>query len=135
MKLQLQIVGALLILLALMHIAFPKRFGWKEELSSLSLLSRQIMYVHTFFIALVVFLTGVLSLFFADLLLTEELGVIICLGLSLFWLLRLFFQLFVYSKKLWKGKRFETTVHIIFTGLWAYFALVYYLAAELQLFG
>jgi hypothetical protein len=60
MDLQIKIIGGLLILLAMLHLIFPKYFNWKQELSSLSLVNRQIMYVHTFFIAFVVFLMGLL---------------------------------------------------------------------------
>lgn len=131
MIIHLHITGVLLILLAIMHITFPKRFKWKEELNSLSLLTRQIMYVHTFFIGLVVLLIGVLTLCYAQLLLTSELGNIVCLGFSFFWLARLFFQLFIYSPKLWRGKTFETAVHIVFTITWIYFTMVYLLATNL----
>ena len=57
----LRIAGALQILLALLHLAFPKRFQWKEELARLSPLNRQIFLVHTFFICVVLTLIGALS--------------------------------------------------------------------------
>ena len=60
MELQLKIIGFLLVLLALVHIIFPKYFDWKNECRSLSLVNRQIMYVHTFFIALMILLMGIL---------------------------------------------------------------------------
>ena len=58
MELQLKIIGVLLIALALLHAFFPRYFQWKKELSGLKLINRQMMYVHTFFIALAVFLMG-----------------------------------------------------------------------------
>lgn len=128
MEAHLQVVGILLILLALMHIAFPAYFGWKEELAPLSLLTRQIMYVHTFFIGLVVLLIGVVSFFYTDHLLSEKTGNILCIGFAFFWVTRLFFQCFVYSPTLWRGKPFETFVHVIFTLLWIYISVVYILA-------
>ena len=48
MELLLKIIGGLLVLLAAIHIAFPKYFDWKVQLSSLSLINREMMYVHTF---------------------------------------------------------------------------------------
>ena len=54
MELHLKIAGAILIFLGFMHIAFPKYFNWKKELSQLSLINNQMMYVHTFFLALTV---------------------------------------------------------------------------------
>jgi hypothetical protein len=48
----------LLITLALVHVVFPKYFNWRKELVEVSLLNKQLMYVHTFFIALTVFFDG-----------------------------------------------------------------------------
>lgn len=117
-----------MIALAMVHIVFPRRFGWKEECRRLSLLNRQIMYVHTFFIAMVVFLMGVLCVSHSYELIDNAFGRRIALGLFFFWLARLFVQAFVYSPQLWRGKRFETTVHIVFSLLWAYFSIVFLIA-------
>ncbi|RAV97717.1 hypothetical protein [Pseudochryseolinea flava] len=125
MEIHLKITGTLLILLALMHIALPKYFKWKEESRALSLITRQILYVHTVFIGITLLLMGLLCLCYSHALIHEQLGRVILLGLFLFWLLRLFFQFFVYSPKLWRGKLFETTVHIIFSSLWIYFTSVF----------
>jgi hypothetical protein len=38
-------------------------------------------------------------------------------------------QFFGYSSSLWKGKPFETTVHVGFSMLWAFLTLVLALAA------
>jgi hypothetical protein len=129
MELQLKIIGILLIILAIIHIVFPKRFNWKEELSSLSLINRQMMYVHTFFIAITVLLMGLLCFTSSRELIETDLGKKICFGLALFWLIRLIIQFFGYSKILWKGKTFETTVHIIFSFLWAYLSYVFFVIA------
>jgi uncharacterized membrane protein len=127
MELQLKIIGYVLILLAAIHVFFPKRFEWKKELAGLSLLNNQMMYVHTFFVGLTVFLMGILCIYCSEQLNRTNLGGIICLGLSIFWLARLIIQFFVYSPKLWRGKKFETTVHIIFSMMWTYFAVLFYL--------
>lgn len=113
------------MILASVHCFFPKYFNWKEEQKSMSLINRQIMNVHTFFIAFVVFLIGLLCFTSATDLIQTELGKTISFGLGVFWATRLFFQLFIYSPKLWKGKLFETTVHISFIFLWAYLSGVF----------
>ena len=92
----------------------------------MSLVNRQMMYVHTFFIALVVLLMGILCLTSAKELIETSLGKKICFGLGVFWLIRLFIQFFGYSSKLWKGKTFETTVHIVFIFLWTYLSFIFY---------
>src|SRR5260370_42230447 len=108
LRLQLKIVGASLLLLALAHALFPRRFEWEEELSRVSLLNRQIFQVHCFFIALVLFMFGSLALFFTGALLDRTvLARIILGGIALFWLVRLIVQLFVYDSRLWRGNRFH----------------------------
>ncbi len=129
MHLHLKIIGIALIALAMVHIVFPKYFNWNKELNSLSLINRQMMTVHTFFIALLVFLMGLLCFTSSDELIETNLGKKICLGLGLFWTIRLLVQLFGYSSKLWKGKGFETTIHIIFIFLWAYFSFIFWTIA------
>jgi hypothetical protein len=125
MHIHLLIVGSFLIALAFIHLIFPRYFNWKEELRPLSLINRQMMLIHTFFIAFIVFLMGLLCLTSSKELIQTNLGRKISLGLGLFWTTRFFIQFFVYAKSLWKGKLFETTIHIIFSVLWAYFSIVF----------
>ena len=126
MELQLKIIGILLIILALVHVIFPKYFNWESELKSLSLVNRQMMQVHTFFIALVVLLMGILCLTSATELLQTNLGQRISLGLGIFWGIRLYIQFFGYSSELWKGKKLETTIHILFSLLWTYLTFIFF---------
>jgi hypothetical protein len=126
METHYKIIGALLIVLAMIHVIFPKYFKWDEELKHLSLVNRQMMTIHTFFVALVVFLMGVLCLTSATELIETNLGKKISLGLAIFWTSRLFIQFFGYSSVLWKGKAFETTVHVAFSLLWAYLSVVFW---------
>lgn len=127
MELQLKIIGGLLIALALVHIFFPAYFGWKKELQSISLINRQVMYVHTFFIAIIIFLMGVFCIYCTTDIIYTKLGKQFSLALSVFWGLRLFFQFFIYSPKLWKRKYFETIIHIVFSILWAYLTIIFFL--------
>ena len=125
MEIHFKIIGIILIVLALVHVIFPRFFNWKEELKSLSLINRQMMTVHTFFIALAVLLMGLLCITSSNELLTTLLGKKICLGLGIFWLVRLFIQFFGYSKDLWKGKKFETRIHILFSFVWTYITIIF----------
>jgi hypothetical protein len=127
MELHLKITGYLLITLALIHFIFPRYFNWGKELSSLSLINKQLMYVHTFFIALVVLLMGVFCISSAEDIIYTKLGRQLSLGLFIFWSTRLVFQFYVYSPKLWRGKLFESTVHVFFSLLWIYFSAVFLL--------
>lgn len=125
MEFQLHLIGSLLILLALIHIIFPKYFNWKEELENLSLINKQVMQVHTFFIALTVLLMGILCVTSAIEIITTSLGKKVSFAFGIFWFCRLLIQFFGYSSKLWKGKTFETIVHIIFSILWIYLTFTF----------
>ena len=129
MHLHLKIIGILLIALALVHIVFPKYFNWHKELGSLSLVNRQMIWVHTFFIALTIFLMGLLCLTSSSELIETTLGKKISFGFGIFWVIRLFIQFFGYSSKLWKGKTFETSVHILFILLWTYISFIFWTIA------
>lgn len=121
----LRFAGVGLIALALLHAVFPRYFDWSRELPRLSLINRQMMQVHAFFIAVVVALMGALALSSARLLVNTSLGQRVAAGIATFWLLRLAIQWFGYSTQLWRGKRFETVVHVVFTCIWAYLTVLF----------
>jgi hypothetical protein len=126
MATHLKLIGFILIVLSLVHVVFPRYFNWKDELKSLSLINRQMMIIHTFFIALVVLLMGLLCISYSTELIDTKLGKNISLGLGIFWGMRLFIQFFGYSSQLWKGKRFETMIHVLFSLLWTYISVVFF---------
>jgi hypothetical protein len=125
MEIHFKIIGGILVLLAFAHGIFPRYFNWKQELSALSLVNRQIMYVHSFFIALMVLLIGLLCLTSSGDLLSTTFGKRISLGIGLFWSVRLVIQFTGYSSKIWKGKPFETGMHILFSLFWLYLAAIF----------
>jgi hypothetical protein len=122
----LRFAGLTLIFLGVAHAFFGPRFKWREEMARLSLLNAQMFYVHTFYVAFTVTLMGILCLF-GTRGLTERtfLGQWLCAGLALFWGTRLVFQFFVYSRDHWRGKRFETAVHLLFACAWTYYSAVF----------
>jgi hypothetical protein len=69
---------------------------------------------------------GILCLSMSEDLLQTQLGQNISFGLGLFWTVRLLVQLFGYSSELWKKKRFETGIHILFIFLWTYISVVFF---------
>ena len=129
MEYHVKIIGMSLITLSLIHVIFPRYFNWKKELSSLSLINRQMMMVHTFFIALTVLLMGLLCLTSTMELIQTELGRKVSLGLGIFWSCRLIVQFFGYSSKLWKGKKLETVIHIASIFYWSYMILIFFIIA------
>jgi hypothetical protein len=126
MEFHLYVAGALQIGLAILHLSFPKRFEWKEELSRLSLLNRQMFLVHTIFVCFVILMTGALSLFAPQALLhPTPLSRLVLGGFAAFWGLRLLFQWLVYDMSLWKGDSFKTFMQAVFTLIWIYLTSVY----------
>lgn len=125
MEIHIKIIGVLLILLSLVHFGFPRYFNWKEDLMKLSLINRQMMIVHTFFVALTVFLIGLFCLTSSQDLIFTDLGKKVSLAFGVFWAIRLFIQFFGYSSVLWKGKKFETVMHVLFSILWTYLSVVF----------
>jgi hypothetical protein len=128
MILHLKIAGGLLVLLGMLHVGFPRYFRWRKGFASVSLINREMMYFHTFFLALIVLLMGVLCLLSAEDLARTHLGHQIDLGLALFWMIRLVIQFFGYSSAHWRGKRFETLVHVLFSILWIYLTAIFFMS-------
>lgn len=126
MKTCLQIAGLFQLVLSIAHIGFARHFGWRKELQSVSLLTRQIFWVHAGFLMLVLAGFGGLSLFYADdLLLPHPLSRVVLGGLLVFWALRWYCQFFVYRRELWRGHSFNTAIHFLFASLWTYLTVVY----------
>ena len=81
--------------------------------------------IKNFFIAFTVFLMGLLCLTSSTELIETNLGKKISLGLGIFWTVRLFIQFFGYPKDLWKGKKLETSIYILFSIFWIYFSSIF----------
>jgi len=125
----LHLVGGLLLLLGASHVFFNRYFGWEQELATVSLLTRRIFFVHTFFIGLGVMLAGAGSLFYADdLLRRDALSRAVLVAMTAFWLCRLLAQFLAYDSAIWQGNRFRTFMHVAFAMLWCYVTTTYGLA-------
>jgi hypothetical protein len=124
--LHLRIVGALLVVLGLSHVFFDRFFGWGRELSAVSLLTRKVFFVHTFFIGLGLVLIGAGSFFMASQLLEPSaLSRAILMAMVVFWLCRMLAQWFVYDAAIWRGNPFRTVMHVVFSALWIYVTATY----------
>jgi hypothetical protein len=119
LSIHLRIVGILLLLLGVSHAFFNRYFGWEKELKAVSLLTRRVFFVHSFFIALGVVLAGAVSFFYADeLLRPTSLNRALLAAMTMFWLGRLLAQFFAYDSAIWRGDRFRTFIHVVFALLW-----------------
>jgi hypothetical protein len=129
LSIHLQIVGIVLVLLGVSHAFFNRYFGWEQELAAVSLLTRRVFFVHSFFIALGVVLAGAVSFVYADALLRPAaLNRGLLAGMTTFWLCRLLAQFFAYDSAIWRGDRFRTFMHVAFALLWCYVTATYGIA-------
>ena len=121
----LRAVGVLMAMLVVVNFFVPGRFNWRDELSRVSLINRQIFIAHTVFIMLVVALTSALLLTSAESLLAPgPINRAVLLGLTIFWGLRMLMQWFFYSPQVWRGNRLHTVMHGVFSLGWIYVTAV-----------
>ena len=121
----LRFVGVIMAVLVIVNLFVPGRLRWREELARVSLVNRQIFQVHTVFIILILAMFAVLLLTSADALLEPTRLSRLILGvLTIFWGLRMLTQWFYYSPAIWRGDRFNTTMHGIFSVAWVYVTAV-----------
>ena len=129
LHIHLQIVGILLMLLGLSHIFFNRFFRWEQELVAVSPLTRQVFFVHNFFIGLTVMLGGAASFFCANALLrSDTLSRAVLSGMATFWLCRLLAQFVGYDSAIWRGDRFRAFMHVACSLLWCYVTATYGIA-------
>lgn len=130
----LRVAGAGLILLAVLHIPISRHLRWREESARMSLTSASVFRVHTFFICVVLVLMGLPALMAPQIFLERSsAGAWLTWSMAFFWGLRLLVQFFVYPSELWRGKRFETAMHVWFSLVWMSLAVVFALCGLVQL--
>ena len=121
----LRLVGVIMAALVVVNLFVPRRLRWREELARVSLVNRQIFEVHTVFIVLILAMFAVLLITSADALLEPtRLSRLVLGGLTIFWGLRMLTQWFYYSPAIWRGNRFNTVMHGVFSVAWVYVTLV-----------
>jgi hypothetical protein len=130
----LRFAGAGLILLALTHIPMSKRLRWREEAARMSLSSASVFHVHTLFVCAVLVLMGLPALLAPDIFLDPtRAGRWIAWSYAAFFALRLFAQWFVFPRALWRGKPFETQMHLVFTMIWLGLVVLFVACGMMQL--
>ena len=108
-------------LLVAVNLAVPVRYRWRDETARLSLLNRQIFQAHAVFLILTLALFSVLLLNYADALVEPtRLSRAVLGGLTIFWALRMLMQWCFYSPAIWRGDRFHTAMHWLFSVTWVY---------------
>jgi hypothetical protein len=119
----LRVVGVVMALLVVVNLVVPYLLDWREDMARLSLLNRQIFQAHSLFITLTLGLFSALLLTSSDALLEPtRLSRAILIGLTIFWTLRMLMQWWFYSPDVWRGNRFRTAMHGVFSVTWIYVA-------------
>jgi hypothetical protein len=122
----LRIVGVVMAWLVFVNLYVPGRFHWREEMARLSLLNRQIFQAHSVFLVLTLALFSALLLTCSDTLLEPtRLSRAVLIGLTIFWALRMLMQWWFYSPEIWRGHRFNTVMHYMFSATWMYVTIVF----------
>jgi hypothetical protein len=122
----LRFIGVLMAALVVVNFFVPGRFHWREEMARLSLVNRQIFQAHTVFIVLTIAMFSVLLLTSAETLLEPtRLSRLVLGGLTIFWGVRMLMQWFFYSPAIWRGHRFNTAMHGVFSVAWVYVTAVF----------
>lgn len=130
----LRIAGGSHVLLALLHTVLWRALGWHREIRTLSTLTARVFAVHTFFIALVLFGMGLLSLLHPELLVAPSpLARLLLLGIVIFWLARLALQCIVFDTAMREGWTRHVAVRVGAMTVWASYVAIYGFAFAQQL--
>ena len=127
--LHLRLAGVVMASLVVVNLLVPRRFHWREEMSRLSLVNRQIFQAHSVFLVLTLALFSALLLTCGPALLEPtRLSRAVLSGLTIFWGLRMVMQWWFYSPLIWRGHRFNTVMHYTFSVVWVYVTTVFAVA-------
>ena len=124
------IAGALHFGILLASALVPQVLDWRSELAQLSVLTRQLVWVHGIFIVLVIIGFGVLTLLNAEALAGgTPLARCVCGFIAIFWTARLSLQFFLFDPAPHVRSVLLRIGHHGLTVAFAYFGLVYGWAA------
>ena len=122
----LRAAGPGLIMLAIVHVPIGKQLKWREDAARLSPVNESIFHVHTLFICIVLVMMALPCIFEPGVFLEKSRAARwLAWSFSGFWAIRLYAQWFIYPAVLWRGKRLETTLHWLFTGVWLSLAVLF----------
>lgn len=123
---QLRLVGAVLILLGLSHAAMPRVLDWPSHFTGLPALTRRILHLHTFFIAVMCVLLGLVPLVLTDeLLAPDRLGTAVLVAECAFWGIRWCAQFVAFPAAIWRSSRLYVVGYLGTAGLWTWVVVVF----------
>ncbi len=102
----LWVAGGIQVVIAAVNVLLPGKLRYRENLSRVSPIIRQIFVVHSIYVVFVVLFFAVLCIFFAPVLAGgTRLGRFLSATMAIFWLMRVPLQLFYYDAELRKQNR------------------------------
>ena len=128
-----RIAGAGLILLAFLHIPIGRHLQWREDAARMSPANAAIFHVHAFFICVILIIMALPCLFEPQVFLERSRpGGWMAFSYSIFCGIRLYCQWWVYPTALWRHRRFETIIHLLFTFIWFALFSLFGISAAIQ---
>lgn len=119
LELSLRLAGVGLIVLAWAHLPMARRLKWGDESRRMSAVNASIFQVHALFIAVMLVIMGLPCLLAPDVWLEpSRAGAWWSWSFAGFWAIRCYCQWFVYGSDLWRGRRLETAMHLLFSVVW-----------------
>src|ERR1043166_1175773 len=110
---------------AVLNLFLPRLLHWREDLTRLPLLMREVFHVHVWFISITLTIFAVMTWRFA----TEMSGNPACRWLAgaicAFWGIRTVLQMTYYSSSHWRGDTQRTAIHVILLCAYGGMAVVY----------
>jgi hypothetical protein len=116
----LTVAGAILIGLGVLHIALPSVLRWRQEFAGVSMVNRDVGYVHCFFIGLSCLLWGLLPVMAGrSLVAPGPVTRLVLVGAVVFWGSRLLIQLTVFNRHAARSRCWRV-LSVAATGMWLY---------------
>ncbi len=129
--LALQFAAAGQIIIAVLGFFLARMLDWKEAISNMPLLVREVFQIHGWFISITLLIFGTLTWRFAPDIAggTHEFLRWFSTGVGIFWGLRCVMQWTHYSSVHWRGIADRTAIHWIVFLSYSAFAVIYLKAA------
>lgn len=128
MEILLQIAGLGQIGIALVSLFIPYYLNWKEEMSRVSPITREVFWIWGAYMVTTHFCFGLLSLFGTKLLLTQ-LGHLVCAFISTWWGVRFILQFTVMDRSIRPDTYCGIFTEVLMVCAFFFVAVVYGLAA------
>jgi hypothetical protein len=123
----LTIAAAAQLAIAILNLFLARILRWHDDLGRISLLLREVFWVHSWFISVTLTIFAVVTFRFAGEMAMNPMGRWLAAGIGGFWALRTILQIAYYSSAHWRGNKARTVIHIVLLGLYGGMAATYLL--------